>query len=149
MEAESIATTKLPSESIEISEFRPISDFFPLYSKLPIHYPYGTKTTAQNIEIRLLELTPAPNGAPILDAVCIDQSNVPERNYQVTQMPKISSAAQEVVACLGDRTDESDATMRLITLGTEELRREKHTTMRYILSELAGSDEDWKTASID
>jgi hypothetical protein len=37
-----------------------------------------------------------------IDAICIDQTNMPERNQQVQQMGKIYSEAKEVIGWLGD-----------------------------------------------
>ncbi|ORX96638.1 heterokaryon incompatibility protein-domain-containing protein, partial [Clohesyomyces aquaticus] len=58
-----------------------------------------------------------------VDALCINQDHLEERNDQVKQMPKIYSAAQEVVAWLGESTKESDAAMRLVTLPPKILER--------------------------
>jgi hypothetical protein len=56
------------------------------------------------------------------DALCIDQDNIPERNFQVEQMPKIYSAAQKVVVWLGDRTLQSDCAIELIRAAPVDLK---------------------------
>jgi hypothetical protein len=74
-----------------------------------------------------------------IDAICIDQSNLQERNYQVKQMPNIYRAAQEVVAWLGESTYQSNAAMELITLSPEELQkrlRQGHLIVRTYLDDL-------------
>ncbi|CAO2649303.1 Nn.00g066880.m01.CDS01 [Neocucurbitaria sp. VM-36] len=71
-----------------------------------------------------------------VDAVCIDQSNIPERNYQVSQMSKIYSAAEEVVAWLGSSTLESDCAMELITRSPEDLRTVHRPDLHRYLKDL-------------
>jgi hypothetical protein len=43
-----------------------------------------------------------------VDAICIDQSQVLERNHQVAQMHEIYAEAEKVVIWLGDASDDSD-----------------------------------------
>ena len=49
-----------------------------------------------------------------LDFLCIDQSNVQERNHQVALMGSIFSSAECVIAWLGTEHDESARAMRLL-----------------------------------
>lgn len=42
-----------------------------------------------------------------IDAVCIDQDNVVERNSQVERMPSIYANAAQVLACVGESDDDS------------------------------------------
>ena len=49
------------------------------------------------------------------DAVCIDQENVSERNFQVRLMKQIYSSAEQVIIWLGENEDDSDLAMDLIT----------------------------------
>lgn len=49
-----------------------------------------------------------------IDALCIDQSNLSERNHQVTLMPKIYSQAADVVIHLGEATENSDLAVNFI-----------------------------------
>ena len=49
-----------------------------------------------------------------VDAVCIDQNNVPERSQQVRQMPKIFQKASNIVVWLGLASDDSDIAIRNI-----------------------------------
>jgi Uma2 family endonuclease len=61
------------------------------------------------------------------DAVCINQSNLSERNHQVTLMSKIYSQAAGVVIYLGEATENSDLAVDFIvecdspTSGTSSL----------------------------
>ena len=48
-----------------------------------------------------------------IDALCIDQANLSERNHQVTLMFKIYSQAADVVIYLGDATEDNDSSNRL------------------------------------
>ena len=74
------------------------------------------------------------------DAICINQTNVGEKEYQVTQMPKIYSAAQEVVAWLGERTDQSDAAMELLTLNPADLKKKDRFKVKRDLEDLFKRD---------
>ena len=49
------------------------------------------------------------------DAVCIDQENVSERNFQVRLMKQVYSSAEQVIIWLGESEDDSDLAMDLIT----------------------------------
>lgn len=49
-----------------------------------------------------------------IDALCIDQANLSERNHQVTLMSKIYSQAVDVVIYLGDATENSDLAVDFI-----------------------------------
>lgn len=59
-----------------------------------------------------------------IDAICINQSNVHERNHQVNMMKQIYVNAFEVYIWLGLKADNSDLAMDFIAAkGTRELRR--------------------------
>jgi Heterokaryon incompatibility protein (HET) len=67
----------------------------------------------RNLEhaLRSLRQDSAKDGAARtlwVDAICIDQSHVLERNHQVAQMDKIYAGAERVVIWLGDSSDDSD-----------------------------------------
>jgi hypothetical protein len=70
------------------------------------------------------------------DALCIDQENIPERNFQVEQMPEIYSAAQKVVVWLGDRTLESDRAIELIRADPADLQNVPLNDLRKYLDDL-------------
>lgn len=50
-----------------------------------------------------------------IDAICIDQNNVQERNQQVRLMSEIYREAQRVIAYLGEESDESDLGMTFVS----------------------------------
>jgi hypothetical protein len=50
-----------------------------------------------------------------IDAICIDQTNVLERNHQVQRMRQIYEAADFVLAWLGEESDDSPIAMRIIS----------------------------------
>ncbi|KAE9366371.1 HET-domain-containing protein [Stipitochalara longipes BDJ] len=59
-----------------------------------------------------------------IDAICIDQENVLERNHQVRLMKQIYSSAAKVVVWLGQEADDSDIAMKFMaTKGLAELKR--------------------------
>jgi hypothetical protein len=49
-----------------------------------------------------------------VDAICINQQNIPERNFQVQLMKEVYSNAERVFIWLGECEDESDLAMDLI-----------------------------------
>ncbi|PMD16130.1 HET-domain-containing protein [Hyaloscypha hepaticicola] len=49
-----------------------------------------------------------------IDAICINQANMTERNHQVSQMSKIYSCAEQVLVWLGPETSFSDQAMRFL-----------------------------------
>jgi len=49
-----------------------------------------------------------------IDALCIDQSDVAERSYQITLMSEIYSKAAQVVVYLGEEADDSDLAIDFI-----------------------------------
>ncbi|KAF2117018.1 heterokaryon incompatibility protein-domain-containing protein [Lophiotrema nucula] len=54
-----------------------------------------------------------------IDAICIDQANIPERNHQVSLMSRTYSSAQRVVVWLGPTRDSSDFAMDALTDSTK------------------------------
>ncbi|KAF2805103.1 HET-domain-containing protein [Mytilinidion resinicola] len=91
----------------------------------------------KNLHQALMQLRKPQESAVLwVDAICIDQANVQDRNYQVKQMPKIYSAAQEVVAWLGESRFLGDEAMRLITLAPEDLRKLKRSSVQTVLDDL-------------
>lgn len=55
-----------------------------------------------------------------IDALCIDQSNVIERNHQVQQMGRIFSNAEEVLMWLG-RKPELESTLRQLNQSSQDI----------------------------
>ncbi|KAF3052211.1 hypothetical protein E8E11_010002 [Didymella keratinophila] len=49
-----------------------------------------------------------------IDAICMNQRNVQERNHQVQMMAKIYKGAEEVIAWLGESADDSDEALKLL-----------------------------------
>ena len=57
-----------------------------------------------------------------IDAICINQENVQERNHQVARMRQIYAQAQEVIIWLGQDADDSGLAMRSIRSWSRLLR---------------------------
>jgi hypothetical protein len=57
-----------------------------------------------------------------IDTICIDQSNVVERNHQVRLMGQIYSNAQQTVVWLGKESEDSDLAMDFIPLVDKTLK---------------------------
>jgi Heterokaryon incompatibility protein (HET) len=50
-----------------------------------------------------------------VDAICIDQENIPERNAQVRIMKDIYAGARSVYVWLGQRDDDTEDALRMMT----------------------------------
>lgn len=62
-----------------------------------------------------------------VDALCINQENIPEKNHQVEMMREIYSGAELVIAWLGSAREDSDLAMELLAKKLEEWRPRKET----------------------
>ncbi|KAM0520670.1 hypothetical protein ACHAPE_003067 [Trichoderma viride] len=72
-----------------------------------------------------------------IDAVCINQSNVNERNHQVAQMSDIYKQANRVIFFLGNATFTTDAFMHFMQLVQQECSK-------YAYRSWTRDDERWK-----
>lgn len=72
-----------------------------------------------------------------IDAICIDQSNVKERNHQVAQMSDIYKQASRVIFFLGNATFTTDAFMQFMQLVQQECSK-------YAYRSWTRDDERWK-----
>lgn len=61
-----------------------------------------------------------------VDAICIDQNNVEEKNHQVGSMGQIYANCSQVIVWLGEKDGESDATLEFINLMSGEISRSWH-----------------------
>jgi hypothetical protein len=117
---------------------------------LALSYTWGGNAKTHSIQMRgfsipvtinlyqaLLQLRkPLQSIVLWVDALCINQESLQETNYQVTQMQKIYTAAQEVIIWLGNGTSSSDHAMDLIGLSPQEFRKKKHVEIRKNLDDL-------------
>jgi hypothetical protein len=72
-------------------------------------------SVAENLYAALLHLrSPRSHKVLWVDAICINQTDLGERSYQVEQMPKVYAAAEEVIAWLGEARNNSDLAMDYI-----------------------------------
>lgn len=71
---------------------------------------------AENLHFALKQLSRAlPDDAWFwIDAICVDQSNIEERSWQVGQMRDLFERAESVYASLGDSAEESDLFLNLV-----------------------------------
>ncbi|KAJ4202729.1 hypothetical protein NW759_015293 [Fusarium solani] len=109
-------------------------------SYIALSYTWGDEEATRNINIcgggtinirenlwSFLRLQSSTISEPTffwIDAICINQSNVHERNHQVNMMKQIYVNASEVYIWLGLENDNSDLAMDFIaTKGTRGLRR--------------------------
>ncbi|KAH7074072.1 heterokaryon incompatibility protein-domain-containing protein, partial [Paraphoma chrysanthemicola] len=67
-----------------------------------------------------------------IDALCIDQASIQERNHQVQQMGRIYSQAQEVIVWLGDDVGFDELFRFAATLTPFERRRDARQVARHI-----------------
>jgi hypothetical protein len=56
-----------------------------------------------------------------IDAICIDQQNLPERSHQVKRMRIIFESAQRVIAWLGSEGDNSAHALKTLDLLASQL----------------------------
>jgi hypothetical protein len=79
-----------------------------------------------------------------VDALCIDQNNIPERNAQVSRMKDIYERAQTVVVWLGPADTDSDLAMDVIERLSSIFRRAKKVTATTSVDEALLSHADGK-----
>jgi hypothetical protein len=111
------------NDAVEI-KWRVVSlDSPPPYEALS--YTWGSGSETEIVRLDNLEAFVRPNLNSVLrrirkdtevrflwvDALCIDQRNVIERNAQVARMRDIFAKAEQVFAWLGDEADDSDLAM--------------------------------------
>ncbi|RDW58772.1 hypothetical protein BP6252_13248 [Coleophoma cylindrospora] len=125
-----------PSHSVpDVEELTGSIEIFNLRSAPPfvaLSYVWGTNLSRESIVVRhprrLITLTPNCYEALInlwkrgkrhiwVDAVCINQNDIPERNAQVAQMAKIYNSASEVAVYLGAESNDSDLAMEYLKSG--------------------------------
>ncbi|KAH8194128.1 hypothetical protein TruAng_011710 [Truncatella angustata] len=92
---------------------------------LPIHVNGRRVNVTRNLHTALFHLRNDRATTVVwVDAICIDQGNLPERTDQVKHMPQIYRAAAEVIAWLGKEADGSGLVMEYIksyAIGTSEV----------------------------
>lgn len=75
----------------------------------------NTILVTENLEIALRHLRrPAESRTLWIDAVCIDQNNIEERNQQVSMMGNVYARASQVLVWLGPEENDSDHAMELL-----------------------------------
>lgn len=75
----------------------------------------NTILVTENLEIALRYLRrPAKSRTLWIDAVCIDQNNIEERNQQVSMMGNVYARAKQVLVWLGPEENDSDHAMELL-----------------------------------
>ena len=78
--------------------------------------PFMVPKTVNAVLRRLRDLPEAKSGMKFwIDAICIDQDNTPEKNYQVNLMWNIYATAFSVVAWLGECEDGSETVIDYMT----------------------------------
>jgi hypothetical protein len=83
--------------------------------KVPILVDGKVFQIRKNLFAALKRLRPRNSSLLLwIDAICIDQENVRERNFQIQLMNQIYSHAEQVIIWLGDSEDDSDLAMDLI-----------------------------------
>jgi len=98
--------------------------------------PSGSEAMSAIQRIELANTTPGWNLLWI-DAICIDQSNVNERNHQVSMMGEIFSAAHFVVSWIGPGNKTSGKAVKTLRQHGDSMRAEE-----------LGFVEEWKSRAI-
>ena len=80
-----------------------------------------------------------------VDALCIDQGNVEERNHQVRLMKRIYKSASSLNVWLGDEADDSDRGCELVATLANYIRSygPRTSITRKTLDDIGGSYESW------
>ena len=86
-----------------------------------------------NLEAALCELRRRGFCMLWVDAVCINQNDLYEKNHQVLRMGQIYSRAYSVIAWLGPASSTSDYAMRVISRAYDEKRRDVPTSVLKLL----------------
>lgn len=84
---------------------------YPTVDETRFEVPITSALAAGLREIRAQATTRAPSTCLWVDAICINQTNIPERNYQVKIMYDIFAASHGVVGWLGELTTEIDQSL--------------------------------------
>ena len=111
----------------------------------PIFVGESRVLIAHNLSVALRHLRHIHSSRVLwIDAVCINQADVDERNRQVSVMNRVYSAAKQVLIWLGEARGESDLAMKRI----REMGESQKVTAaeRVILEELVYSclmDREW------
>jgi hypothetical protein len=103
-----------------------------------------TALIGKNLESALRYMRVKQISSVWIDAICINQKDLPERGAQVLRMHQIYVRAERVLVWLGPAADESDLGLKLLRILAEK-RREAHanTWLREVLQERRYSSE-WK-----
>ena len=111
-----------------------------------LSYPWGGDKMTSSIRVRgynipvtsnlhnaLLDLR-KPNESLTLwvDAICINQADMDEKCYQVSQMPRIYNTAQGIMAWIGGESTESDELMDWVTLTPKEIQKKEISQLKRI-----------------
>jgi hypothetical protein len=122
-------------------------DEIPVYDALS--YTWGTSADDAVIEVNGLPfpvtehlkaamgtLTERKPKSIWIDAICIDQTNTPEKNAQVQQMTRIYEGAKRVLVWLGGAGDQSDTAFDLLeSFGSPNSQRFAKLVVRSFLSQ--------------
>jgi hypothetical protein len=96
----------------------------------------------QNLHIALLHLRHTEESRTLwIDALCINQENIQERNQQVELMSKVYSSALQVLVWLGEGNDKIGWAIEQMKLPEEELNKLDKATMKRIGAEVYGLQE--------
>lgn len=147
------------SDDIECNLIHASLDDKPLYEALS--YTWGTPDfsnlisldgkdflVTKNLQAALRQIRHQDEERVVwIDAICIDQTNIPERNEQVRQMRSIYQSASRVLVWLGPEAGDSNIAMDFIA----EMGRIYDPTMRLEdannVPDFAISDTAWKALS--
>lgn len=98
-------------EDLDSTEIILVKRVYPTVDETRFEVPITSALAAGLREIRAQATTRAPSTCLWVDAICINQTNIPERNYQVKIMYDILAASHGVVGWLGELTTEIDQSL--------------------------------------
>ncbi|KAH7408591.1 heterokaryon incompatibility protein-domain-containing protein [Phaeosphaeria sp. MPI-PUGE-AT-0046c] len=92
-----------------------------------VHLPDGVIPITENCEVALRQLRSRTSTRQLwVDAICIDQSNLRERNHQVGQMDQIYRLASTVHVCIHDPSRSYTECVRWLNSGANPVAWEKY-----------------------
>jgi hypothetical protein len=143
-----------PGEAIRCDLIKASLDSDPRYEALS--YTWGEPINEATITVNAITLPVRRNlwdalchlrGAEArtlwIDAVCINQNNIPERNSQVQMMRHIYEKAQRVVIWLGVERDESNLAFKFMAFISDDRRKRARTGKKLDgLAKYSGYEEE-------
>ncbi|KAM5344545.1 hypothetical protein ACJ41O_013080 [Fusarium nematophilum] len=106
-------------------------------------------TVSETLHLALVHLR-QPNTDKVfwIDAICINQTSIREKNHQVPLMDKIYSSAQDVIIWLGDATEDTEQVIKFINYIAENFTAGSESTGPSQVEEYLQNRVSWDTLRV-